>query len=96
LLFWLVRFAGTAIAPPGADPLAVARALLLTSQGEADRGAPLCQGYHQEAELLLRWLEGEGMRVVLTEGTWSVPATARFDTAVLTEAYGRTTPAAGD
>jgi DNA polymerase-3 subunit epsilon len=90
------RFAGSAIAPPRADPRPVARALLLTSQGEADRGAPLCQGYHQEAELLLRWLEGEGMRVVLTEGTWSVPATARFDTAVLTEAYGRTTPAAGD
>lgn len=84
------RFAGAAMVPLSAEPLPVARALAGTGAGEAELAAPLCQGYHQETELMLRWLEGEGVRIVLREGSWQVPARARFDAARLHEAYART------
>ncbi|MCG7308970.1 DEDD exonuclease domain-containing protein [Brachybacterium sp. ACRRE] len=84
------RHAGTAIVPRGTDPVPVAREL-------ARRGAeipldelpsgPLCHGHHQESELLLHWLEGEGMRVVAVEGTWAVPLRARFDPQTLQAAF---------
>jgi len=73
------RFSGTTLVAAGKDPLPFARSLAMTGIGEADLAAPLCQGYHQEAEILLGWLEGEGVRTVLVEGTWQVPARARFD-----------------
>lgn len=87
------RFAGTAISPPGVDPVATAGALALTGAGEAELAAPLCQGYHQETELLLRWLDGEDMRVVMVEGRWSTPARARFEADALVDAYRRSVPA---
>lgn len=92
------RFAGTSIVPPGTDPLPAARALAATSLGEADLGAPLCQGYHQEAELIQAWLEAEGVRVVMVEGSWGVGAHARFDAEALTLRYAASaaiTPADG-
>ncbi|MFC7374303.1 DEDD exonuclease domain-containing protein [Brachybacterium sp. GCM10030267] len=85
------RFAGTALVPSHADPLAVARSLAVTGTGEAELAAPLCQGYHQEAEILLSWLDGEGVRTVLMEGEWHVPARARFDAELLAERFARTT-----
>lgn len=83
------RFAGTAISPPGVDPVRSAHALAVTGTGEAGLAAPLCQGYHQETELLLRWLDGPDMRVVMCEGEWSTPARARFDADALVDAYRR-------
>ncbi|MDO5661627.1 MAG: DEDD exonuclease domain-containing protein [Brachybacterium sp.] len=81
------RFAGTALVPGGTDPVAAARALAATSTGEADRISPLCHGYHQEAEILLGWLDGDGVRVVLTDGSWAVPPRARFDLEELQRHY---------
>ncbi|MCL6423475.1 DEDD exonuclease domain-containing protein [Brachybacterium sp. JHP9] len=87
------RFAGTAISPRGADPVTIARSLALTGAGEGDLASPLCQGYHQETELMGAWLEGEGMRVVLCEGGWSVPARARFESGSLARAFAALAPA---
>ncbi|MEE1617618.1 DEDD exonuclease domain-containing protein [Brachybacterium sp. J153] len=89
------RFAGTTLVPQRADPLAAARSLALIGVGEAELAAPLCQGYHQEAEILLGWLEGEGVRTVLVEGTWAVPARARFDAEHLAARFARTAAADG-
>ncbi|WP_299303589.1 DEDD exonuclease domain-containing protein [uncultured Brachybacterium sp.] len=84
------RFSGTTLVPGHKDPLPFARSLALTGIGEAELAAPLCQGYHQEAEIMLGWLEGEGVRTVLTEGTWQVPARARFDQEHLARRFSRT------
>lgn len=89
------RFSGTTLVPLRADPLAAARSLALTGLGEAELAAPLCQGHHQEAEILLAWLEEEAVRTVLVEGTWGVPARARFDPEHLTERFARTAGASG-
>ena len=89
------RFSGTTLVPLRADPLAAARSLALTGLGEAELAAPLCQGHHQEAEILLAWLEQEAVRTVLVEGTWAVPARARFDPEHLAERFARTAGASG-
>lgn len=90
------RFSGTTLVPRRGDPLAAARALAMTGEGEAELAAPLCQGYHQEAELLLGWLDGEGMRTVLVEGSWRMPARARFTPEHLVERFARTQQAAAE
>ena len=89
------RFAGTALVPARADPLAVARSLAVTGTGEAELAAPMCQGHHQETEILLTWLDSDGMRTVLVEGEWSQPARARFDLAHLAERFALTSPGPG-
>ncbi|MGP9539690.1 DEDD exonuclease domain-containing protein [Brachybacterium sp. AOP43-C2-M15] len=88
------RFSGTTLVPSSKDPLPFARSLAMTGAGEAELAAPLCQGYHQEAEILLTWLEGDGVRTVLTEGTWQVPARARFDADHLARRFARTAQSA--
>ncbi|MDN5599591.1 MAG: DEDD exonuclease domain-containing protein [Brachybacterium sp.] len=87
------RFSGTTLVASGKDPLPFARSLELTGTGEAELAAPLCQGYHQEAEILLTWLEGEGVRTVLVDGAWQVPARARFDQEHLARRFARTAEA---
>lgn len=86
------RFAGSTLVPRHADPVAAARSLALTGIGEAELAAPLCQGYHQETEILLSWLEGPGVRTVLSEGDWSQPVRARFDQEHLAQHFARTAP----
>jgi DNA polymerase-3 subunit epsilon len=82
------RHVGTAIVPRSADPVPVARELARRgAQAEGLPGGPLCHGHHQESELLLNWLAGDGMRIVHVEGTWSVPARARFDPQTLQAAF---------
>jgi len=76
--------------------LPFARSLAMTGTGEAELAAPLCQGYHQEAEILLGWLEGEGVRTVLCEGSWQVPARARFDAEHLARRFAMTSTAQGE
>src|SRR5699024_1844064 len=88
-------FRGPALVASGIDPLPFRRLLELTGAGEAELGAPLCQGYHQEAEILRTWLEGEGVRTVLVDGTWQVPARARFDQEHLALRFARTAVTAG-
>lgn len=89
------RFSGTTLVASGKDPLPFARSLELTGTGEAELAAPLCQGYHQEAEILLNWLEGDGVRTVLIDGAWQVPARARFDEENLARRFARTAAGPG-
>lgn len=84
------RFAGTALVPHHADPLSAARSLALTGAGEAGLATPLCQGYHQETEILLAWLESPGVRTVLSDGSWSQPVRAQFDEDHLARRFART------
>lgn len=84
------RFAGTALVPTTADPVAAAHSLALTGVGEAELAQPLCQGYHQETEILLGWLNGGGVRTVLVEGVWRQPARARYVPEQLTERFAAT------
>lgn len=81
------RFAGSSVVAAGSDPVAAAQVLADLSTGEDDLAAPLCQGYHQEAEILLRWLAEDGVRVVLSDGGWSQPARARFEVGALQQAF---------
>ena len=89
------RFSGTTLVPATKDPLPFARSLAMTGTGEAELAAPLCHGYHQEAEILLAWLEGEGVRTVLCEGSWQVPARARFEVESLARRFALTAAAEG-
>lgn len=86
------RFAGSSVAEPGADPVAAAQVLAATSTGEAEHAAPLCQGYHQEAELLLGWLAEDDVRIVLVEGTWAQGVRALFDAEALAQRYAASAP----
>lgn len=87
------RFSGTTLVPRHGDPLDAARSLALTGHGEEALAGPLCQGHHEESELLLRWLEGDGVRIVLTEGDWKVPARARFSQERLALVFARSATA---
>lgn len=51
--------------------------------------APLCQGHHQEAELLLDWLASPGVRIVQVHGTWASACSYACDDDVLAEAFRR-------
>ncbi|UVY83114.1 DEDD exonuclease domain-containing protein [Brachybacterium sp. NBEC-018] len=85
-------FAATALVPWSTDPVAAAQELAARRDPDLPVPAPMCQGHHQEAEILLGWLEGEGVRTVLVEGTWEQPARARFDAEALAERFARTAP----
>lgn len=68
------RLAGTARSPRGADPMPYVEAVRL--QGEVVRPAPgpAPAAHPEETEIVLRWLEQPGVRLVHLEGTWSCPA----------------------
>ncbi|HET7397446.1 MAG TPA: DEDD exonuclease domain-containing protein [Intrasporangium sp.] len=67
------KLAGTAVSPRGADPMVHVRTLQATAEvvEHPVPGAPA--GLVEEAEILLRWLEAPGVRVVELDGTWSCP-----------------------
>ncbi len=62
------RLAGTTVSPPGADPMPVIDGLRRTAE-VVQPGTALAE----ETELLLRWLETPGTRLVDLEGTWTCP-----------------------
>lgn len=84
------RFTATTLLPWHADHLAAARTLAAQRTEGDDEPRPLCQGHHQETEILLRWLDSEDVRVVQVEGTWSQPLLSRFDESALHEAFTAT------
>src|SRR5690606_23956782 len=90
------RFSGPTLVAAGKDPLPFARSLALTGLREAELAAPLCPGYHQEAEILLSWPERQEERTARVEGTWQMPARARFETEHLARRFARTASAAGE
>ncbi|SNC60718.1 DNA polymerase-3 subunit epsilon [Kytococcus aerolatus] len=67
------RLAGSAVAPRGTDPMLVAEALRSTAEVTAPgpQGSPAC--LPGEADLVLHWLEGPGVRLVHSQTGWAVP-----------------------
>ncbi len=67
------RLAGTAVSPRGADPMVFVRTLQATAEvvppGTPERPAALVE----ETEILLRWLEAPGVRIVELDGSWTCP-----------------------
>ncbi len=68
------RLVGTSIAPRGADPMPFVDAQTLTAESVAPArpGAPGA-ATSEESEMVLRWLEGDGVRLVSTERGWASP-----------------------
>ena len=62
------RLAGTTVTPPGADPMPHIEGLRQTAE-VVDPGTAL----PEETELVLRWLETPGTRLVELDGTWTCP-----------------------
>ncbi|GAB3686018.1 DEDD exonuclease domain-containing protein [Angustibacter aerolatus] len=67
------RFAGTSVAPRGADPWPYVDALRATGEVVQPPLLPAPSATAEEAELVLRWLEQDGTRLVVVEGEWSCP-----------------------
>ncbi len=65
------RLAGTSVSPPGADPLPYVASLRLTAEVVAVPVGPAASA--EESEIILRWLEEPGVRIVELDGTWSCP-----------------------
>jgi len=62
------RLAGTAIAPRGSDPLAVAESLRASAEHVPAPVPPAPACHPEEAELVLDWLDSPGVRLVATSG----------------------------
>ncbi|MEO3939079.1 DEDD exonuclease domain-containing protein [Dermatophilaceae bacterium Soc4.6] len=67
------RLAGTGVSPRGADPLPYVASLRATAEVVAAPTGPVPAATADETELVLRWLEQPGTRIVDIEGTWSCP-----------------------
>jgi DNA polymerase-3 subunit epsilon len=67
------RLAGTVVSPRGADPMPYVRSMQATAEvvppPTPDRPAALTE----ETEILLRWLEAPGVRIVELDGVWTCP-----------------------
>jgi len=79
------RLAGTSLAPRGADPLVYVDSLRATAEAVPPPAGPAPAAYPEETELVLRWLESPGVRIVRLDGEWTCPvggagaAKATFD-----------------
>jgi DNA polymerase-3 subunit epsilon len=67
------RLAGTAVTPPGADPVPFIEALRATAEHVPAPAPPAPAAHPEETERILRWLESPGVRLVEVHGTWSCP-----------------------
>ena len=67
------RLAGASVSPPGADPMVYVASLRATAEVVAAPPAPAPAATPEEAEILLRWLESPGVRIVDLDGSWSCP-----------------------
>jgi DNA polymerase-3 subunit epsilon len=67
------RLAGTAVSPRGADPMPFVRSMQATAEvvpaPTPERPAALTE----ETEVILRWLEAPGVRIVELDGSWTCP-----------------------
>lgn len=66
------RLAGTAISPRGADPMVTVASVRATAEVVEGAG-PTPAGLTEETELILRWLETPGVRIVDIDGLWTCP-----------------------
>ncbi|GAA5161959.1 DNA polymerase III subunit epsilon [Ornithinimicrobium tianjinense] len=67
------RLAGTTVTPPGADPLPYIDALRETAEVVPPPGSGGNPVLTEETELILRWLETPGVRLVDLQGRWTCP-----------------------
>jgi DNA polymerase III subunit epsilon len=77
------RLAGTTTTPRGADPMPYIEAMRQTAEVVAPPLGPEPAAHPEETELVLRWLETPGTRLVDVDGHWTCPvggaAAARAD-----------------
>ncbi|MGB2700179.1 MAG: DEDD exonuclease domain-containing protein [Candidatus Phosphoribacter baldrii] len=67
------RLAGTSLAPRGADPMVYVESLRATAEAVPAPLGPAPAAYAEETELVLRWLESPGVRIVDLDGEWTCP-----------------------
>src|SRR5690606_22994613 len=67
------RLAGTTVSPRGADPMPYIDALRATAEVVQQPTAPNSAAHPEETELVLRWLETAGTRLVTIDGEWTCP-----------------------
>jgi len=67
------RLAGTSLSPAGADPMVYVRSLCATAEVVEPPVLPAPAATAEEAEIILRWLESPGVRIVELDGSWSCP-----------------------
>lgn len=67
------RLAGSATCPAGTDPMPVVESLKAAGEVVAPAPSPAPAALVEEAELVRRWLEQPGVRLVELDGEWSSP-----------------------
>ncbi len=67
------RLAGTSLAPRGADPRIYVETLRATAELPVPLPGPAPAAHAEETELVLRWLEAPGVRLVDLDGEWTCP-----------------------
>ncbi|MGV1009608.1 MAG: DEDD exonuclease domain-containing protein [Dermatophilaceae bacterium] len=67
------RLAGTSLAPRGADPMVYVATLRATAEVPTPQPGPSPAALAEETELVLRWLESPGVRIVDLDGEWTCP-----------------------
>lgn len=79
------RLAGSSVAPRGADPMPYVEALLASAEHVAPPPSPAPAAIVEETEIIARWLESPGVRLIEVDGDWSCPVHGAA-------AYGDLTP----
>lgn len=67
------RLAAAGVIPPGADAAAWVAQLQASAETVLPGPGPAPAATAEESEVLLRWLESEGVRLVHVEGEWTCP-----------------------
>jgi DNA polymerase-3 subunit epsilon len=67
------RLAGAAISPPGANPMPYVEAMQAAGEMVSGAGPPWSAALPEETDVIVRWLEQPGVRLVALEGTWAMP-----------------------
>lgn len=67
------RLAGSTHSPTGADPMPYAEALRASADVVSAPSGPGTSALPEETEIVVRWLEAEGTRLVDIEGEWTCP-----------------------
>jgi DNA polymerase III subunit epsilon len=90
------HLAAASVVAPGIDPRPHVDVLTATAEQVAPATAPAPAGLAEEALLILRWLDGEGVRLVRLDGGLSLPRHCGGDTARRLGDVRRAAPRAQD
>ena len=67
------RLAGSSVVPRGADPMPFVEALVASAEHVAAPAGPAPAAILEETEIIARWLETPGVRLIEVHGDWSCP-----------------------